>query len=61
MPLNPKGVTSGSGNGSPNTERSELKKPTGKLSNMPRVMIKVNAEGVICIEHKSTKYAWLVA
>ena len=56
MPLNPKGVTSGNGNDSPNPERSELKKPTGKFSNMPRVMKKVSSEGVDCIELKSTKY-----
>jgi len=56
MPLNPKGVTWGSGNDSPNVENSELKKSTGKLSNMPRVMAKFNTEGVDCIEHKSMKY-----
>lgn len=57
MPLNPKGVISGNGNESPKTEKIDLKKLTGKFSNMPRVMTKVNAEGVDCIEHKSTKYA----
>jgi len=56
MPLNPKGVTSGSGNDSPNPERSELKKPTGKFSNMARVMTKFSGEGVDCIVHKSAKY-----
>ena len=55
MPLNPYGVTAGSGNDSPNAERIELKKLTGKLSNIPRVMPKVSSEGVDCIEHKSMK------
>lgn len=58
--MNPYGVTLGSGNDSPKTEKIELKKSTGKLSNMPRVMPKVSSEGADCIVHKSVKYARLV-
>ena len=60
MPLKPKGVTSGSGKDSPKTEKSELKKSTGKVSSMPSVMAKVSGEGVDCIEINCTKYEWLV-
>ena len=60
MPLKPKGVTAGSGKDSPKTEKSELKKSTGKLSSMQRVMAKVSGEGVDCMEISCVKYEWLV-